>query len=222
MNYDWDFGVFVPYLPAFASGLCITVQLAIISSALGTLLGVLLGMLYRLKPLDRVLLPINDTIRAVPTLVLILFVYYFPYSDLLGCSPPSAFACAAAALVIGQAVYTADLVRAAVDGVSKGTVIGAHSLGLQDRDIWWYIVLPDIIRQILPSLFAFYIGNVRLSSLASVIGCEDIVFVARQAIAQRFRSLEAWTIVALVYIALVLPLSWAARKLEGSQWLKRR
>jgi His/Glu/Gln/Arg/opine family amino acid ABC transporter permease subunit len=222
MNYDWDFGVFVPYLPAFAQGLWVTVQLAIIASAFGTLLGVVLGMLYRIKPLDRVLLPINDMVRAVPTLVLILFVYYFPYSDLLGCPPPSAFACAAAALVIGQAVYTADLVRAAVDGVSKGTVMGARSLGLQEIDIWWYIILPDIIRQILPSLFAFYIGNVRLSSLASVIGCEDIVFIARTAIAQRFRALEAWTIVALVYIALVLPLSWAARKLEGSQWLKRR
>jgi len=222
MNYDWDFSVLTPYLPALARGTWVTIELSVISSLLGTLLGVVLGIVYRLKPLDRVLLPINDILRAIPLLVLIFFIYYFPYTDIFGIPAPSAFVCAVTALTVAMAVYTADIVRAAVDGVSQGSIMGARSLGLQEKEIWRYIVLPDIFRQIIPSLMAFFIGNVRLSSLASVIGCEDVVFVARQAISQRFRSLEAWTIVALIYIVLVLPLSWAARRLENSKWLKRR
>ena len=222
MNYDWNFSVLWPYLPALARGAWVTVQLSFISSLLGTIFGVALGIVYRIKPLNRLLLPLNDIVRAVPPLVLIFFIYYFPYVDILGCQAPQAFDCAAAAMTIAMAVYTADIVRASVDGVSQGSIMGARSLGLRERDVWQYIILPDIFRQILPSLMAFYIGNVRLSSFASVIGCEDVVFVARQAIAQRFRSLEAWTIVAAIYIVLVLPLTWAARRLEQSKWLKRR
>jgi His/Glu/Gln/Arg/opine family amino acid ABC transporter permease subunit len=222
MNYDWDFSVFLPYIPALARGALVTIELSVISSIIGTLLGVALGIVYRLKPIDRVLLPINDILRAVPLLVLIFFVYYFPYTELLGVPAPSAFVCATVALTIAQAVYTADIVRAAVDGVSQGSILGARSVGLRENEIWRYIILPDIFRQIAPSLVAFYIGNIRMSSLASVIGCEDVVFVARTAISQRFRSLEAWTIVAVIYVILVLPLTIAARKLESSEWLKRR
>ena len=222
MNYDWDFSVLTPYFPALGRGIWVTIELSVISSIVGTFFGVLLGMLFRVKPLDRLLLPLNDMIRAVPVLVLIFFIYYFPYLDIMGCQPPSAYMCALAALTLGQAVYTADIVRAAVDGVSKGSIMGARSVGLRENEIWWYIVLPDIFRQILPTLIGFFIGNIRLSSLASVIGCEDVVFVARTAIAQRFRSMEAWVLVGFIYIALVLPLAWAARKIENSEWLKRR
>jgi len=222
MNYDWDFSVLLPYAPALARGTLVTIQLSVLSSLVGTILGVALGILYRWKPVDRVLLPLNDMLRAIPNLVLIFFVYYFPYTEAFGCPAPSAFECAVVALTIAMAVYTADIVRAAVDGVSAGSILGARSVGLREKEIWQYIILPDIFRQILPSLMAFYIGNIRLSSLASVIGCEDVVFVARQAISQRFRSLEAWTLVAAVYIVLVLPLTWLARRLEGSRWLKRR
>jgi polar amino acid transport system permease protein len=222
MAYDWNFNVFSQYVPAFVSGTLVTIELSVLSSLLGTVGGFVLGPVLRIKPLDRVSLPVNDMFRAVPTLVLIFFFYYFPYKEMFGISPPSAFFAACAALTLSQAVYTADIVRAAVDGVSKGSILGARSVGLKESAIWQYIIVPDIFRQILPSLIAFYIGNVRLSSLASVIGCEDVVFVARITIGQKFRSLEAWIIVAAIFIVLVLPLTWFARKLEGSQWLKRR
>jgi His/Glu/Gln/Arg/opine family amino acid ABC transporter permease subunit len=222
MNYDWDFSVLTPYIPALQRGVLITIELSVIGSLLGTIVGFALGILYRLKPLDRLLLPLNDALRAIPLLVLIFFIYYFPYTEILGIAAPSAFACALIALAVAQAVYTADIVRAAVDGVSKGSIMGARSLGLQEKEIWWHIILPDIFRQILPSLIGFFIGTVRLSSLSSVIGCEDVVFVARSAISQRFRSLEAWIVVSLIYIALVLPLAWVSRYIEKSKWLKRR
>lgn len=222
MGYDWNFSVFLPYVPAFISGTWITVQLSVLSSLFGTVLGFLLGAIYRLKPLDHILLPINDMLRAIPPLVVIFFFYYFPYVEVFGCKPPSTFFCACTALALIQAVFTADLVRAAVDGVPKGAIMGARSVGLRESTIWWHIAIPDICRQMFPGLMAFFIGNVRLSSLASVIGCEDVVFVARLTIGQKFRSLEAWIIVAVIYIALVLPLTWLARKLERSKWLKRR
>lgn len=222
MNYDWDFAAFYPYRWALLRGVWVTIELSFVSSLIGTIVGFPLGILYRLKPLDRALLLVNDAIRAVPPLVLIFFFYYFPYQQIVGVKPPSEFVCAAAALTLAQAVYVADIVRAAVAGVAKGPILGARSLGLTEVAVWRHIILPDVFRQVSPSLVAFVIGNVRLSSLASVIGCQDVVFVAKVAISQRFRSLEAWIIVAAVYVVLVLPLTLLSRRLEASEWLKRR
>ena len=165
---------------------------------------------------------VHDAVRAVPVLVLLFLAYYFPYIEIIGIAPPSAVFAAIIAMSISQAAYTADIVRAAIDGVSKGPVLAGKALGLKDRHIWCHIIIPDIFRQILPAQVAFFIGIVRLSSLASVIGASEVVYVARVAIAQNFRSLEAWLLVALIYIALVLPLTWLSRKLETSEWLKRR
>jgi len=222
LRYDWDFGVFWPYGWAFARGLCVTIELSFLTSVAGTVLGILLGPVLRVRGLSWWLLPFNDIARAVPLLVLIFLFYYFPYRDLLGISAPSPFVAAFLALTVSQAVFTADLVRAAVDGVSRQTVLGARALGLKESTIWRYLILPDIVRQIAPAMVAFYIGNIKLSSLASVIGCQEIVFTARVAMGQTYRSLEAWLIVAGIYILLVLPFAWAARRLERSEWLKRR
>ena len=155
-------------------------------------------------------------------LLLMVLCYYFPYRAVFGVEPLSAFAAAVLALTIAQAVFTADLVRAAVDGVSQQVILGARALGLHHTTVWRYIILPDIIRQISPALLAFYIGNLKLSSLASAIGCEELLFTARTAGDRTARNLEGLIIVTGIYILFVLPLAWGARRLEQPRWLKRR
>jgi polar amino acid transport system permease protein len=222
VGYDWDFSAFWPYAWAFVRGLLVTVELSVLASVAGTVLGILLGPALRVRGISWWLVSLNDILRAVPLLVLIFLFYYFPYRPMLGIDPPSPFVASFLALTLAQTVFTADLVRAAIDGVSQQAILGARALGLRESTIWWHIVLPDVMRQIAPAMVAFYIGNVKLSSLASVIGCQEIVFTARVAMGQTYRSLEAWLIVAAIYIILVLPSAWAARRLERSEWLKRR
>lgn len=222
MEYSWDFTVLLPYTQAFLRGTLLTFSMAATSFVIGTIVGVGLGGVLKKAPCSGMLLVCNDAVRAVPLLVLLFFVYYFPYADVLGIRPPGAVACAIIAMSISQAVFTADLVRAAIDGVSQKTLSGGRSLGLEERTIWFHLVLPDVIRQILPALMAFFIGLVKLSSIASIIGCEEVVFVARVAVSQNYRSLEAWIVVAAIYVVLVLPLTILARRIERTRWLKRR
>lgn len=222
MQYDWNFDIFGPYKGALLGGLWVTIQLALYSSIIGTIIGFPLGVFLRFKPLKIISLPINDIFRAIPLLVLIYLFYYFPYKALLGMEPPTEFTCALLALTLAQAVFTADIVRGAIDGVSQRTILGAKSLGFKDKQVWRYVIIPDVFRQILPTLVAFYIGNLKLSSLASVISTPELLYVAKTASGQSFRSLEAWILVAAIYIILVVPLSYFARKLENSKWLKRR
>jgi len=222
MGYDWNFKVFLPYAAAFVNGAWVALALALLSSVLGSLLGIPLGVLLRLRRLTWLLLPLNDAVRAIPILVLMLFFYAFPYKQVLGISPVPEFAAAVLAMTLSQMVFTADLVRGAVDGVSRQTILGGRAVGLREPDVWRYIILPDAVRQILPGLLAFFIANVKSSSLASAIGVRELVFTARIATGTTARNLEAWIIVAGIYVILVVPLGWLGRWFEKSKWLKRR
>jgi len=221
MHYDWDFSVLYPYKEALLRGALLSVQLAFVTSVIGTVAGILLGALIEYLPFKPFVLAINDAFRSIPQLVLILFCYYFPYRDVFGINPPEAIWCAVIALSFVQAVFTADLVVAAKHTLSPGPTMAARALGVSEQTIWWHIALPDIIRKILPSLLAFWIGNLKLSSLASVIGVADVVFVAKVSVGQQFRTLEAWVAVAVIYVVIVTPFTIAARYLENSAWLKR-
>lgn len=222
MDYGWDFRFLAPYARAFVRGTGVTLELSVYSFLLGTAAGLPLGIGLRFAPARHVWIFLNDCVRAVPPLVLLFFVYYLPLQGVWGDTGISPFAAGVIALALAQAAYTADLVRGAIDAVPKRTVLGARALGLPESSVWRYVILPDIARQTLPAQVAFLIGIVRLSSLASVIGVQDSVFVARSSITQSFRSFEPWLIVALIYMAIVVPMTIGARSLENLKWLKRR
>ena len=222
MTYDWDFSILAPYRDALLKGAGVSILLALYSSVIGTVIGIALGGIYEKLPMKGVFLFLNDALRSLPPLVAIFFFYFFPYRALFGIYPPSAFLCATAALALSQAVFTAELVRAAKATVPQAPILAAQGLGVSEGAIWWHVVFPDILRQILPALIAFWIGNLKLSSLASVIGVEEVVFVAKVAVGQQFRTLEAWVAVAIIYMALVLPFTLLARRIETSDWIKRR
>jgi polar amino acid transport system permease protein len=221
-GYDWNFSVLAPFTGAFIHGAVITVALSVISYVLGTIVGIAAGGLLRAVPGARVIFFINDCLRAIPMLVMLFLIYFFPTRDIFGIPPLSPFWSAVVAFAIIQAAYSADVVRSAIDDVPQRVILAGHAIGLTRLDLWRFVVLPDVLRQIAPAQLAFFIGNVRLSSLASVIGVQDATFVSRSISSQTFRSLEPWLAVAGIYIILVVPLTMLAREFEQSRWLKRR
>ena len=223
MNYDWDFSGVLHFMPAYKRAVIVTINLAVLSSVLGTLLGVPLAVPLRWRRLVSLpLLFVIDIFRAIPNLVLIFFFYYFPYKELLGIQPVTPFTAALTALIVAQAAYSADVFRAAIDRVPQEQVLGLRALGFPERSIIWHVVVPHVTRQTLPTQVAFWIGNLKLSSLAYVIGVGEVVYVAKTGMAQNFRSLEAWLAVALIYIILVLPCAYILRMLEHSKWIRRQ
>lgn len=221
-GYDWDFSVLAPYTSALVSGALVTLALSTLSFVIGTLLGTVAGAAFRRAPGAGVLFFMNDCIRAVPVLVLLFIVYYFPTSTVIGGMALSPFWASVSAFSIAQAAYTADLVRSAIDRVPKAVLLAGHAIGLERIALWRFVVIPDVVRQTAPAQLAFFIGIVRLSSIASVIGCQDVVYVSRVISSQTFRSLEPWLLVAGIYIVIVVPLTLISRRLEGSRWLMRR
>src|SRR5262245_16668703 len=156
MAYDFDFRVFLPYGSSFLRGVGVTLALAVISSVVGTVLGMAWGIVLRAG--GKTLTIPNDAVRAVPLLLLMLLLKYVPYRD-LGLPVVSEFWVAVTAMTIVQASYTADVVRAAIEAVPRPLVLAARALGLERVTIWRRVILPDVVRQIAPAMVAFYIGN---------------------------------------------------------------
>lgn len=218
MNYDWNFSRLSPYVDAFVSGTYTTLTLTGLVIIIGTLIGLTLGFALRNPVLKILLYPIVDVLRALPPLVLLLFMYYFLTRQVIGVGVP-AFWVAAIAMSLNLAAFTSDLVRAAVENAPVPATDAARALGMSESQVMRHIVLPHVLREIIPGMTILYIGMLKMSSLASVINVREVVFTAQTVIANISRSLEAWVIVAIIYVVMVVPATYGARALE--RWARR-
>lgn len=214
MNYDWNFGRVLPYWKAFLSGTGMTLLLTFLVIICGTALGVLLGLLLRRRGIRVVLYPVVDVVRALPPLVLILFMYYLLTRQVIGTTVPAFWVCVIA-LSLNLAAFTSDLVRAAIASVPHGAVDAGRALGMSHDQLTRHIVMPHVLREIIPGMTVLYVGMLKLSSLASVINVREVVYTGQTVIADISRSLESWTIVALIYVILVVPATYVARRIEA-------
>ena len=214
MNYDWNFGRLVPYSEAFFHGTLTTLTLTIFVILLGTAGGVLFGLALRIRRVSIIAYPIIDIIRAIPPLVLLLFMYYLLTIDVIGITV-SAYWVYVIAMSINLAAFTADLVRSAVETIGPKVVETGKALGMGDGQIFRHLYLPHLIRSLIPAMTALYIAMLKMSSLASVINVAEVVYAAQTVIADISRSLEAWTVVAAIYVIIVLPMTYVLRHLEG-------
>lgn len=213
MNYDWNFSRIAPYWYAFLSGAITTLTLTVMVIVIGTVTGVILGLLLRNRFGRYLLYPPIDVIRAVPPLVMILFMYYLLTVQIIG-TTVQAYWVYVIAMSLNLAAFTADVVRAAIGSTPKSATDAGLALGMTRGQLTRHIVLPHVAREIIPAMTILYIGMLKMSSLAAVINVRETVYTAQTIIAEISRSLEAWTVVAVIYIVLVIPSTYAARRIE--------
>lgn len=218
MNYDWNFARLIPYYKAFLSGTVTTISLTLVVLIFGTILGIIIGLIMSNKIIKKLLYPMIDIIRALPPLVLILFMYYLLTRQIIGMTIQAFWVCAVA-MTLNLAAFTSDLVRAAIENVPKDSIDAGQSVGMTHKQLIRYIKLPHVVREIIPAMTILYIGMLKMSSLASIISVREIVYTAQTVIANITRSLEAWTVVAVIYIILVIPSTYFARRVEN--WVRR-
>src|ERR1700730_1835965 len=180
MNYTFDFSGILYYAPAFGKAVLVTLQLATVSCILGTLMGLPVAALLLLpRPISNIVTFFVDFLRAIPDLVLFFFFYYFPYREIFGVPAPQPFTCAVFAMSATLALFTGDLFREAFHQVPKNQILGLRALGFTETRVIRHVVIPAVIRHTLTALIAFWIGILKMSSLASIIGVTDVVYVAK-------------------------------------------
>jgi polar amino acid transport system permease protein len=184
-----------------AQGFFTTVKLSLWATVLATLLGTLLGLLGASRGLFRRLVAAGyvELVRNLPPLVLVFIVYFFigdRVMTLLGVerliqaaspavkefvafffAPParlSGFFAGLTTLVLYEAAYIAEIVRAGIQSIEKGQWEAAHALGLSRRQQLRFVILPQAVQRILPSLAGQLISTIKDSAIVSVISIPNL------------------------------------------------
>ena len=193
-----------------------TLRLAIPAIGLGFVVGVILG-LARLANRRWIHYPAAiyiEFIRGIP-LVMVIFWFWFIVPLILR-RPVPEYWIAVAAFVMFEGAYIGEIVRAGIQSVPRGQVDAATATGLNYRQMMWNIILPQAIRNIIPSLVTQFIVLFKDTSLASIIGMMDLTKAAQTVSQRELRPFEMYLFIAVVYWIFTYSMS------RFSQWLEIR
>ena len=179
---------------------------------------ILLGLIISIagttknKVLNIINISYTEVIRAIPVLVMILWVYYgLPVLLNLNFS---AFAAGIIALSICESPFISEIFRSGIQAVPAGQKEAGTSLGLNFFQKFYLITLPQAIRIILPALGNQFVYMLKMSSLVSIIGLGELTRKANELVVSQYRPLEIYTFLVLEYLVLILIVSYFVRKLE--------
>jgi len=191
-----------------------TLRLAIPAIILGFLLGIAVG-LARLAEARWIRVPATmyvEFFRGVP-LVMVIFWIWFIVPQLLR-RPIPEYGVALTAFVIFEAAYFGEIVRAGVQSVARGQVEAATALGMTATKTMAYVVLPQALKNMVPSLVTQMIVLFKDTSLASIIGYVDLTKAAQIVNNREIRPFELYLFIAVVYFVCTYSMSLLARRLE--------
>lgn len=218
-NFGWH--VVDPRLPAGASnltfileGFSATILVSLSAMALSIAIGLLVALLGAApaRPARWLARGWVEGFRAVPILVMILWVFYG--LPIVAGIRFSVFAAAVLAIALCDSAFEAEIFRAGIQSVELGQREAARALGLSPWHTMRFVVLPQAIRRILPALGNQFVYVVKMSSLASVIGLPELTRKANELVVTVFRPLEIYSVLILAYLLLVLAISAGVRALE--------
>jgi glutamine transport system permease protein len=226
---NWGWYVVNPTTPAgqrnlmfLLDGLYYTIALSVTAIAISVLLGLLVALpgLARQRPprvINRVYV---ELVRAVPILVLILWVYYgLPQVADISIS---VFWAGVLALAISDSAFQAEIFRAGIQSIDRGQHEAAHSISLSYVDKMRFVILPQAIKRILPALGNQLVYMLKMSSLVSVIGMEELTRRANELVVTEYRPLEIYTVLVMEYLVLILLVSAGVRWLEARMGMSDR
>lgn len=203
-------------LKFLVSGMWYTILLSVTAISISVVVGLLVALpgLSERKSLRAFNQVYVECVRAVPILVLILWVYY-GLPTLTGLTL-TVFWAGVLALALSDSAFQAEIFRAGIQSIARGQYEAAQSVALNYRDTMRYIILPQAIRRILPALGNQLVYMLKMSSLVSVIGMQELTRKANELVVTEYRPLEIYTILVLEYLVLILVVS------QGVRWLERR
>ena len=206
--------------PILWQGLQATLLLSLLVVPLGLLGGIIIAVLSTFHA-PWIKWPLRvwvDTFRALPPLVLLIFVFAgLPFIGV----DVGAWGAVAIGFFLNTGAYYGEILRAGIESVPRGQVEAARSTGLTRGQTMSYVVLPQAVRNVLPDLISNTLEVVKLTSIASVVALPELLFQARQAQSVTYNATPIMA-AAVVYFILLWPLVRVLSRLENGQLAGRR
>lgn len=200
-------------LPLLLRGALWTLYLTGLTLLIGAPLGLLIALirLSGFRPLVLLATTYVEVIRGTPLLMQIFVVYFVLPS--VGLSLPQ-LAAGVLALSLNAAAYISEIFRAGIQSIDRGQTEAAQALGLDYVGTMRWVILPQTMQRILPPLTNETVALLKDSSLVSIIGLSELTRVGRELSSNSGSPVTIVTAVALLYLAMTLPLTHLVRKLE--------
>lgn len=203
------------YGSQFLKGVWVTLLIALLGTAFGLFVGLIIAGLRQIKihPRDRamkrVLKRINSAIttayvqylRGTPMMVQGILIYYGLRGMDVAISPTVA---AVIIISINTSAYMSEILRAGIQAIDAGQNEAARSLGLSEFQTMCYVILPQAIRNALPAIGNEFVVNIKDSSVLNVITVTELFYQGNKLTGIYYRQMEPFFIVSLIYLFLTI------------------
>lgn len=224
--------IITKYYAFLLRGVGYTLLLALVGTLIGLLIGLLIGV-FRTIPESkhkavRVLKKIADFIlnayieifRGTPMMVQAMVIYW-GYAFASGGSTLPLIPSGIIIVSINTGAYMAEIVRGGIISIDKGQFEGAHAVGMTHFQTMIHVVIPQVLRNILPSVSNEFIINVKDTSVLNVIGVTELYFFAGKIYKLNLQMFETYLVVCIIYFILTFTISRLLRliekKMDGSK-----
>jgi amine acid ABC transporter, permease protein, 3-TM region, His/Glu/Gln/Arg/opine family len=203
----------IEFMPILVKGVMVTIQVTVGALLLSIVLGLVWALMGRsrfaaLRTISRVVI---NVVRGVPIIVQLFYVYFVLPE--LGLSL-DAMAAGIVGLGLAYSVYQAENFRAGFESVDPALIEAAQSLGLSERKILQRLMMPLAVRTALPPFGNTSIMLLKDSSIASTITVAELTRAGQLLAISTFQNMTVYTLIALLYLAMSLPLTFAVHQLE--------
>ncbi len=205
-------------MPFLVEGLWMTFKISIVTIVIGSMLGFVVGVVRaeRVPVLSLVFGGYIHLLRGTPFLVHLYVVYFMLPETGISWLQLEAMPAAIIALSLYTSTYVAEIVRAAIEAVPRGQAEAGRSVGMTALQCFWYVVLPQALKLMIPPVGGIYVIIIKGTSIVSVIGIAELVRAGEHATQRHPRDLLLiYGLVALMYFIYCYPVLRIAKWAEG-------
>lgn len=211
-----SFDLILRSLPLLLKGAALSLQIFAIASFISLVLGSAMGSMtcrrLRCRWFSSVIEGVTFVLRAVPCYVQLL-IAYFVLPDLLGVEL-EAFTAAIIALSLCSAGYTAQIVRGGLNAVPKEQWEAAYTLGYSSMDSLRFIILPQVLRSILPALTGEFDALLKSTAILASIGLLELTRMGMNIVSREMDPLPIYLAVAVLYVGISAAINLISKKME--------
>ena len=224
--------IFIKYYPQLLTGVGNTLLIALTSTAAGLALGLLTGVV-RTAPMSKnpVLRALHKLLNAIIAIYVEIFrgtpmmvqsmVIYWGYAFATGGDTLPLIPSGILIVSINTGAYMAEIVRGGIISIDRGQFEGAVSIGMTHAQTMFKVIIPQVMRNILPSVSNEFVINIKDTSVLNVIGVTELYYFAGIIKRQNFQTFQTYFVICILYFILTFTITrllrWVERKLDGNE-----
>ena len=224
--------IFIKYYPQLLTGVGNTVLIALTSTVAGLALGLLTGVV-RTAPMSKnpILRALHKMLNAIIAIYVEIFrgtpmmvqsmVIYWGYAFATGGDTLPLIPSGILIVSINTGAYMAEIVRGGIISIDRGQFEGAMSIGMTHAQTMFKVIIPQVMRNILPSVSNEFVINIKDTSVLNVIGVTELYYFAGIIKRQNFQTFQTYFVICILYFILTFTITrllrWVERKLDGNE-----